>query len=121
MSNVPRRHGGPKKTRSYVIDGRDYAVSISDTAPDREGNVRMRVSFRAQFGSRSVCLVRGLTNRSFWQDYPEIEKMRAAAISITPKIVCGMIRLARQAGWDPDASRSNFELSLDQEAVRGLA
>src|SRR5579872_3624195 len=108
MPKAPRRHGGPRKTRLYVIDGRDYAVSISDTGIDREGNIPLRVSFRAQFGSRSVCLVRGLTNRSFWHDYPEIEKMRAAAISITPKIVCDLIRLAHRKGWEPEKSKSNF-------------
>lgn len=95
-------------------------MSISPRGFDRDNNVRLRVSFRAQFGSRSVCLVRGLTNRSFWLDYPQIEAMRAAAISITPKVVGGLIRLARQKGWDPDASKSNFELSIDREVERAL-
>jgi hypothetical protein len=95
-------------------------VSISDAAIDQEGNVPLQISIRAQFGSRSVCLVRGLTNRSVWHDYPETEKMRAAAISITPKVVCGLIRLAQRDGWDPGASNSNFELSADLDVIRAL-
>jgi hypothetical protein len=46
--------------------------------------------------------------------------MRAAAISITPKIICELIRHAHQAGWDPDLSKSNFELSGDRDSIRAL-
>ena len=121
MAKSPRRHGGSKKSRSYVVDGQDYAVSISDAGRDAEGNVLLRISFRAQFGSRSVCLVRGLTNRSFWHDYPEIEKMRSAAISITPAIICELIRLAHREGWNPNVSKSNFEFAANREVVQALA
>jgi hypothetical protein len=120
MTKAPRRHGGPRKTRPYTVDGRDYVVSISDAAIDPEGNIPLRISLRAEFGSRSVCLVRGLTNRSFWHDYPHIDKMEAAAVSVTPKIVCELIRLAHRQGWDPNASKSNFELSADRDLVRAL-
>ena len=114
---VPRRHGRSCRNRPYTVDGRDYSVSISTAGFDQDKNVRLRISFRAQFGTRSFCLVRGLTNRSFWQDYPDIEAMRAAAISITPGIVCGLIRLAHNEGWNPDASKSNFELAVDREEL----
>ena len=76
MTRAPGRHSSPGKPRSYSVDGKDYAVSISDAALQPGGDVLLRVSFRAKFGSRSVCLVRGLTNRCFWHDYPETEKMR---------------------------------------------
>ncbi|WP_254512924.1 hypothetical protein [Anatilimnocola floriformis] len=116
MTKAPRRHGGPKKTRPYAIDGRDYSVSISATAIDFDGNVPLCVSFRAEFGNRSVCQVRGLTNRSFWHDYPE----NTPRISLTPKIVCQLIRYAHVQGWDPVGSKSNMELSADQELLHTL-
>ena len=81
----------------------------------------MHVAFRAQFGSRSVCLVRGLTNRSFWHDYPNVEQMREQAISITPLVISALIRLAHQSGWNPAASKSNFELQADRELIRKIA
>ena len=118
---VPRRHGRSRPRQPYTVDGRDYKVSISDAGFDQEKNVRLDISFRAQFGTRSACQVRGVTNRSFWQDFPEIEQIRAAAISITPKVVCELIRLAHRKGWDREASRSNFELLADREMVRAFS
>jgi hypothetical protein len=119
--SVPGRHSRLRRNRPYTVDGRDYSVSISPAGFDQDKNVRLRVSFRAQFGTRSVCLVRGLTNRCFWQDHPEIKEMRAASISITPRIVCGLIHLALREGWAPDASKSNFELSVNRDVIRMLA
>ena len=122
MSNrVPGKHGGAPRGRPYTVDSRDYTATISPAGFDAEENVRMRVSIRAEFGHRSVCVVRGITNRSYWHDYPDVESMQAAAISITPQVVCGIIRLAREKGWDPDTSKSNFALVIDREAVRLLA
>jgi hypothetical protein len=120
-NSVPPRHGKSRRNRPYTVDGRDYTASISTAGVDNEKNIQLRVSFHAQFGNRSVCLVRALTNRSFWHDYPEIEKMRSAAISITPKIICGLIRLAHREGWDPEVSKSSFELSANRDVVRALA
>jgi hypothetical protein len=116
MTKAPRRHGGPKKTRPYTVDGQNYSVSISAEAIDSEGNVPLRVSFRAEFGSRSVCQVRGLSNRSAWHDYPE----ETSRISITPRIVCELIRIAHLHGWDPVGSKSNIEIALNQELVQAL-
>jgi hypothetical protein len=93
-------------------------VSITDAGFDDDGNVLLRVSFRAGFGNRSVCIMRGLTNRSFWHDFPEIERIRATAISITPRVVCELIRMAHQTGWNPVVSKSNFEFLADREIVR---
>ncbi len=79
--------------------------------------VLMRVTFRAQFGTRSVCLVRGITNQSAYESSREEMKKR---ISITPRVVCEMIRQAHRAGWDPVGSRKNFECAVDREVVRGI-
>ena len=91
-------------------------MSISDTGFDQKFNVRMRVTFRAQFGTRSVCLMRGLTNQSHYENREELEKR----ISITPKVVCELIRQAHREGWDPEGSRTNFEWFVDREVVRGI-
>jgi hypothetical protein len=120
MAKAPKRHGRPKKARPYVVDGKDYSVAISDTKVDDDGNVPLRISFRAEFGNRSVCQVRGVTNRSFWHDYPQNEAMRAAAISITPQVISELIRFAHRQGWDPVASRSNFELLADRDDIKKL-
>jgi hypothetical protein len=119
--SVPSRHGKSRNNHPYTVDGRAYLVSVSPADLDEEDNVRLRVTFRAEFGARSVCLVRGLTNRAYWQDHSEFEKYNATVISITPQIVCGLIRLAHQAGWDPEASKSNFEFLADRDVVRALA
>jgi hypothetical protein len=102
------------------VDGQSFLLSIADGKIDQEGNVPIQITCRAEFGARSVCLIRGLTNRSFWHDYPEIEEMRANAISITPKVACDLIRHARQLGWDPEACKSNFEMAADHELLKML-
>jgi hypothetical protein len=109
------------KPRDYVIDGRPYAVTISAAHIDEERNVHLRVTFRALFGTRSVRTVRGITNRSFWHDYPHIEEMRAKSISLTPKAVCELVRLAHRAGWTPENCRSNFEFHTTTDDIRALA
>jgi hypothetical protein len=81
----------------------------------------LRVTVKAQYGVRAVCLVRGLSRRSFWHDFPDVEQARNEAISITPKVVCGLIRLALERGWEPEVSRSNFNLAVDRDVVRALA
>ena len=109
------------KRRNYTIDGKPYAVYVSPGDVDHEDSIRLRVTFRALFGTRSVCLVRGLTNRSYWRDYPDIEQMRERSISLTPKIVCGLVRLAIRAGWSPEDAKSNFEFEATKDDVRALA
>ena len=109
------------KPRNFTIDGKPYAVSISAGEIDREQDVHLHVAFRALFGNRSVCLVRGLTNRSFWHDYPAIEEMREKSISITPKIVCDLVRLARRSGWSPESCKSNFEFLATKDDIRVLS
>ena len=100
----------PKRARIYHVEGREYAVAISGGELDPQGNVPLRISIRAHFGTQSFCTVRGITNRSFWHDYPDIKEMRGIAISITPRYVCALIAWAHSSGWNPDVSKSNCEL-----------
>ena len=109
-----------EKPRKYDVDGREYAVSISVGEIDEEDTVHLRITIRALFGNRSVCLVRGVTNRSFWHDYPYVEQMRKESISVTPKVVCGLISRAHSEGWNPEGSRTNFEMFTNKESIRAL-
>ena len=104
--------------RIYQVAGREYAVAISAGELDEENNVRLRISIQAHFGNRTFCLVRGVTNRSFWHDYPNIEAMTKVSISLTPSVACGLIVLAHSTGWDPEASKSNFELIATRATIR---
>jgi hypothetical protein len=108
------------KSRRYMIDGREYVVSISCGEIDEAEEVHLCVSFRALFGSRSVCLVRGVTNRSFWHDYPDVEKMISESISLSPKVVCVLIHRAHLEGWNPERSKSNFEMFATKETIRAI-
>jgi hypothetical protein len=106
--------------RDYTIDGKPYSVSISAGKIDREGDVHLRVTFRALYGTRSVCLVRGVTNRSYWHDYPDVESMRERSISLTPRVVCELVRLAHRAGWAPATVRSNFRVDVTRDDIRAI-
>ena len=111
----------PKAKRRIVnVDGKSYEVSVSPGSIDREQNVSLRISIRAQFGSQGFCVVRGLTNRSFWHDYPNTEEMQAASISVGPLQLCGLITLAHSQGWDPTTSKSTFELNATRDTIRQL-
>lgn len=118
--SAPGNHGRPRRSRPFQVDGREYAVTIAAAGRDSEENVQMRVTIRAQFASRSVCVLRGLTKRAYWVDYPNFDVQGAGAISITPQAICVLIRHARQQGWNPEASKSNFELTIDNEVFRAL-
>lgn len=108
------------KPRNYTIDGKPYAISISGGEIDRDQNVHLHVTFRALFGYRSCCLLRGLVNRSYWHDYPNIEQMRAQSISLTPRIVCELVRLAHSKGWKPETDKANLELDATDDDFRTL-
>jgi len=101
-----------------IFDGKPYAVSISEGEIDAEGNVHLDITFRALFGNRSVCLVRGVTNRSYWQDYPAIDEMRARAVSVTPKVAYYLVRIAHARGWNPETCKSNFEMNASKADIR---
>jgi len=108
------------KPRRFYLEGREYAVSISAGDMDAQEDVHVRISFRALFGTRSVCLVRGVTNRSYWHDYPDIDIFVKESISLTPRIVRALIILAHSEGWDPETSNANFELFVTKDAIRAI-
>lgn len=108
------------KGRIVHVEGQCYEASVSAGPIDAEHNVSLRISIRALFGHQGFCVVRGLTNRLFWHDYPNVGEMRVASISVGPRELCGLIALARSAGWDPVTSKSTFELAATRDTICGL-
>ena len=108
------------KGKPYDVDGKPYTVAISVADIDEQNCVHLRVTIRAEYGTRSFCTVKGLVNRSYWHDYPDIEEMRKRTISITPALICHIIRHALVTDWDPESDAQNQSLLLDNEFLAGL-
>jgi hypothetical protein len=102
------------RRKLFVVDGREFEVSL--TAAYREV-VHLHVTVRALFGFRSFCLMRGLRNLDYFYNYGECAADTTAEtedrISITPRMIASLIRLARQRGWSPEMSKSNHAIHLD--------
>jgi hypothetical protein len=109
------------KGKQYEVDGRSYCVAISVSEIDEADAVHLRVTIQAGYGTRSFCIVKGLVNRSYWHDYPDIEEMRKRTISITPAVVCHIIRHTLNTEWNPDSEKANRAILLDNQFLATLA
>ncbi len=109
---MPKRRTRPKP---LIVDGEPYLYWIRELRYDSNGAVPLRVVVRADFGTRSFCTINGLSNREYWHDYPDWNP--AACISLTPGVVCQLIRYTRTQGWEPTESRTNVVFSLDNSAI----
>jgi hypothetical protein len=104
-----------------TVDHNQYVVKVSAERTDADGTVHVRVTLRAQYGTRSVCIVRGFENLDQWSyawlkpDFVPID-----VIAITPGVVCRLIKWAHQAGWNPAEVKSNVELRVSADDVRRL-
>ena len=119
LSQLVLPHGA-NSMKKHIHIHQPYLYAVSARGMDENENVIMCVTIRADYGSRSVCIFRGILNRSYWHDYPEIEKTMQGTISITPAIVSKLIDYAHANGWDPVTSRSNIELVVDNDLVKSL-
>ncbi|QDU46031.1 hypothetical protein Mal52_45280 [Symmachiella dynata] len=108
------------KGKKYEVDGNSYTVAVTVKDIDSDNGVHLRITIRAEFGNRSFCSVTGLVNRSFWHDYPAIEEMRKRSISITPSVVCKIIRHVRKGMWQPDQESANRNYEIDNEVLASL-
>jgi len=108
------------KGKHYEVDGRSYSVAIAVSGIDEADDVHLRVTIQAEYGTRSFCTVQGLVNRSYWHDYPHIEEMRKRTISITPSLVCHIIRHARDNEWNPESETTNRRIQLDNRLLAAL-
>jgi len=106
------------KSKAYSVDGNSYTVSVGECGHDSGGGVRMSVTLKAEYGTGSYCVVEGMVNREYWHDYPDFDPART--ISITPRVVCEIIRYAHNAGWSPTDVKSNCRIHLDKEALGKL-
>lgn len=106
--------------KQHIHNKQPYLYSVSDRGRDNNKNVILSVTIRADYASRSVCLFRGILSRSYWHDYPEVEQTKQGTVPITPGLISKLIDYAHAQGWDPATSRSNIELTVDNEVVRLL-
>ena len=104
--------------KPMTVDGRPYVASVNATYPEGIGPLAMRVTVRAEYGYRSVCTFRGLTNQEYWFNYGEYNPN--TVIAITPRVIAGLIRFALGQGWDPVHSKSNVEIETDNTVIRDL-
>jgi hypothetical protein len=101
-----------------TVDGKPYEASLNATYPDDSGPIAIRVTIRADYGHRSVCIFRGFTNLEYWFNYGEYDPEKV--IAITPRVIADLIRFAHTQGWDPDRSKSNVEIEADNSVIRQL-
>lgn len=106
--------------KKHIHNEQPYLYAVADRGMDENENVIVTVTIRADYASWSVCIFRGIRNRSYWQDYPDLEKIKTGTVPITPAVVSKLIDYARGEGWDPETSRSNIELTIDNEFVNSL-
>ncbi len=111
------------KRKPLVVDGHRYEVSVTATY---QAHVELRVTVRADFGSRSNCTIKGLRNYDYYHNYgywdAEAFSEASDTISITPRLIASLIRYARDSGWSPEASKSNHQLditNLDAKSLHG--
>lgn len=104
--------------KPMTVDGRAYIASITAVYVAAGSPLTMRLTIRADFGHRSYCTFRGLTNHAYYFNYGEYDPEQS--ISLTPRVVADLIRFAHSQGWEPMQSRSNFEVESDNDAVRQI-
>ena len=102
------------KRKGYSVDDNSYTVSVHECGYESSGGVKMAVTIKAEYGTGSFCIVEGMVNREYWHDYPDFSPTR---ISITPRVVCEIIRHAHSTGWNPTYDKSNCRIQLDNEAL----
>jgi hypothetical protein len=87
------------RRKPFVVNGQEYQVSVTATY---EQVVEMRVTLRAEFGTRSFCTIRGLKNVAYYHNYgywndPEHCASRDE-ISVTPRMISALVMFARENG-----------------------
>jgi hypothetical protein len=101
------------KLKHYVVDDLAYTACINENGTTADWGVKLSVAIKAEYGTRSLCVVNGMVNRGYWMDYPDFDP--AKAFSITPRVVCELIRHALCDGWSPMANKSQHQVHLENE------
>jgi hypothetical protein len=109
----------PKSKRKHLcVDGLEYTACINECGYTVEDAVKLSVAIRAEYGTKSLCIVEGMTNRDFWHDYPNYDPN--AAIAITPRVVCEIIRYSLRNGWQPMQNKATLRVQLDNEGLTAM-
>ncbi|TWU60881.1 hypothetical protein Poly51_11630 [Rubripirellula tenax] len=110
------------RNKPMVFDGQRYLASVSATYDDEV--VHLRVTIRADFGTRSFVVIKGLQNFDYFhhyghwtnQDYSETKD----TIEITPRVLAVLIQHARNNGWSPESEKTNRHLELTNVNAKSL-
>lgn len=103
------------RRKPFTVDNQRYEASL--TANDADA-VQLRLTIRAAFGTRSFCTFNGLQNFDYYHNYGNWDDIDS--ISITPRMVCSLIRYARRNGWELDSSKSNHQIDLTNQDAKSL-
>jgi hypothetical protein len=105
----------------FVVDGHRYEVSVTALYAT---HLKLRVTIRADFGTRSYCTITGLHNVEYYYNYGYWDDATFSeasdTISITPRLIASLIRWARNNGWSPEASKSNQQLEITNLDAKAL-
>ena len=106
------------KSKHFVVGNHPYTACVNENGTTADWGVKISVAIKAEYGTCSLCLIKGMVNREYWKDYPNYDP--AKAFSITPRVICRLIQHALKNGWDPIASKSNCNIQLDNEAFLAI-
>ena len=99
------------KQRRLVVDDLQYIACVSENGRTEDGGIKLRVVVQADYGHESLCVISGMVNRDYWMDFPNNDMEKTFAI--TPRVICELIRYALNNGWDPNKSKTQASVELD--------
>ena len=109
------------RRKLIVVDGQRYEASVTATYADV---VKLRVTVRADFGTRSFVTISGLQNYDYFHHYGHWAQEGYAAetdtIEITPRMLAALIRYAHDNGWSPESEKPNCNLTLTNVDAKAL-
>lgn len=101
--------------KPFVVDGQRYLASLT---ANYEEFVRLRVTVRADFGTRSFCTFNGLHNFDYYFNYGHWNE--TDTITVTPRLIAVLIRYGRHNGWNPEASKSNCQIDITNTNAKAI-
>ena len=109
------------RNKMMVVDGQRYFASVTATYGDA---VNLRVTIRADFGTRSFVAITGLRNFDYFHHYGhwlnESYSVGADTIEITPRMLAALIRYASSNGWKPASEKPNRQIELTNLDAKSL-
>jgi hypothetical protein len=106
----------PKSKRvPLIVDELPYIACVSRDGRTADGGVRIRVIIQAEYGLRPRCVVGGMVNREYWLDFPNNDMERT--FTITPRVICEIIRYSLSNGWDPNTMKTQAAIELDNDGL----